>query len=329
MESKNRNQVIGEINQLLTTGGFKTSQVYYQSCFDMVARKKLLLILLKVLVNIDSVNESHVQEIRKVANTFLASPIIVGVKSKTTKLEEDVVYERHGLPAIGIDTLKNMILYDEYPEILADRGGYYINIDGNILKEYREEYSLSLKDLADLAHVSRETIYKYENGIVRANSETAMLLEDILNMKITIDIDLFEVPKDLNESQQIIDNDDKTKDLANLGFGVIKTKNTPFDALAKLDNNSSQNNDNLSKVKSYDESPLIASLEKNRTSKTLQKIAISLKDLSLITESDPFFIINNEKIKHSLDGIPVIKSWELKETEDSTEFLKIIKERKS
>jgi len=327
MEAKNRNQVIDEINQLLLNGGFQTSQVYYQSCFDMIARKKLLLILLKVLVNIDSMNESHVQEIRKVANTFFASPIIVGVKSKTSKLEEDVVYERHGLPAIGIETLKNMILYDEYPEILAGRGGYYVNIDGSILKEYREEYSLSLKDLADLAHVSRETIYKYENGIVRANSETAMLLEDILNMKITMDIDLFEVPKDLEESNQVID-DEKTKDLANLGFGVIQTKKTPFDALAKLENNSTKNNENLSGIESYHD-PLIASLEKNRTTKTLQKIAISLKDLSLITESDPFFIINSENIKHSLDGIPVIKSWELKETEDSTEFLKLIKERKS
>ena len=328
MEAKNRNQVIDEINQLLVNGGFKTSQVYHQSCFDMAARKKLILILLKVLVNIDSINESHVQEIRKVANTFLASPLIVGVKSKTTKLEEDVVYERHGLPAIGIETLKNMVLYDEYPEILADRGGYYVNVDGNILKEYREEYSLSLKDLADLVHVSRETIYKYENGIVRANSQTAMLLEDILNMKITIDIDLFEVPKDSDESNHIVD-DDKTKDLANLGFGVVQTKKTPFDALAKLNNTTTSNKDNLSGIKSYDESPLIASLEKNRTSKTLQKIAISLKDLSLVTESDPFFIINNEKINYSLDGIPVIKSWELKETEDSTEFLKIIKERKS
>jgi putative transcriptional regulator len=196
------------------------------------------------------------------------------------------------------------------------------------IEHLKSRNNLSLKDLADLVHVSRETIYKYENGIVRANSQTAMLLEDILNMKITIDIDLFEVPKDSDESNHIVD-DDKTKDLANLGFGVVQTKKTPFDALAKLNNTTTSNKDNLSGIKSYDESPLIASLEKNRTSKTLQKIAISLKDLSLVTESDPFFIINNEKINYSLDGIPVIKSWELKETEDSTEFLKIIKERKS
>lgn len=49
------------------------------------------------------------------------------------------------------------------PQVLANRG-YFVNINGNLLKEFRDEYSLSLKDLADIAHVSRETIYNYENG---------------------------------------------------------------------------------------------------------------------------------------------------------------------
>jgi putative transcriptional regulator len=322
MEVINRNQVIQEIAQLLNGGGFETSQVYNHSCFDMAARKKLLLLLLKVFVNIDSVNESHLQEIRKVSNTFLAAPLIVGVKSKTSKLKEDVVYERYGLPVIGIETLKNIVLYDEYPEFLADRGGYFVNINGKILKEYREEYSLSLKDLADLAHVSRETIYKYENDIVRANPETAMLLEDILNMKITVDIDLFEVPTEFTEFNEVNTKtsvkNGKTKDLANLGFGVVETKRTPFDALAV---------ENGFKDMGNSDSPLIASLENNRVKSTLHKMAISLKDLSLITDSESFFIINNKKIKNSLEGIPVIKSWELKEIEDSKEFLNLVKER--
>ena len=163
MAITNRNQLIREVYQLLNKEGFETSNIYEQSCFDIVARKKLLILLLKVLVNIDSINESHVKEIRQISNVFLASPIIVGVKSKNHILEEDVVYERHGLPAIGLETLKNMIVYDEYPEILADRGGYYVQINGNVLKEYREEYNLSLKDLADLAHVSRARNLEYKD----------------------------------------------------------------------------------------------------------------------------------------------------------------------
>ena len=276
--------------------------------------------MLKVLINVESVNESHVEEIRELSNAFLASPLIVGLKSKNNILEEDVVYERHGIPTISVQTLKNMIVYDEYPEILADRGGYYVQINGNILKEYRKEYSLSLKDLADLAHVSRATMYKYENGKVRANTETAMALENILNTKITLDIDLFKPykqPEDTKLKADAFNSDNPTNDLAKLGFGIVSTEKSPFDALAKL--NEPKVNPN---------NPLIANLENNRNSKTLKKMAITLKDLSLITLSDSFFIVNNEKIGDSLDGIPVVKSWEMKEVGDSAEFIKIVKERR-
>ena len=325
MAITNRNQLIREVYQLLNKEGFETSNIYEQSCFDIVARKKLLILLLKVLVNIDSINESHVEEIRQISNVFLASPIIVGVKSKNHILEEDVVYERHGLPAIGLETLKNMIVYDEYPEILADRGGYYVQINGNVLKEYREEYNLSLKDLADLAHVSRATMYKYENGMVRANTETAMLLEEILNTKITLDIDLFEPYQEDIKLKADTSNLNQTQgsnaqNLAKLGFGVVSTNKSPFDALAKAE---------IATKKK--ENPLIANLnvQDEQNTKTLKKMAISLKDLSLVTSSDPFFVLNDDRIKDSIDGIPVIKSWEMKEVENSKEFLRLIRERRN
>jgi len=325
MAIANKNQLIQEIYHLLNKEGFETSNIYEQSCFDLVARKKLLILLLKVLVNIDSISDSHAEEIRQISNVFLASPIIIGLKSKNHILEEDVVYERHGLPAIGLQTLKNMIIYDEYPEILADRGGYYVKINGNVLKEYREEYSLSLKDLADLAHVSRATMYKYEKGMVRANTETAMALEEILNTKITLDIDLFEPYKEdikLKADPSTLNNQgSNVKNLAKLGFGVVSTNKSPFDALAKAE----------IATKKQEKNPLIANLDvqDETNTKNLKKMAISLKDLSLVTSSDSFFILKDKNINDSIEGIPVIKSWEMKEVEDSKEFLKLIKERKN
>ena len=304
MPIQNRNQLLQNIYQLLNKEGFETSNIYDHSCFDLVARKKLLILLLKALVNIDTLNEAHAEEIRQISKVFLASPIIVGMKSKNHILEEDIVYERHGLPAIGLETLKNMIVYDEYPEILADRGGYYVKINGNVLREYREEYSLSLKDLADLAHVSRATMYKYENGIVRANTETAMALEEILNTKI------------LNKSLG-----SNAKDLAKLGFGVVSTNKSPFDALAKAEIATKKDNKN----------PLIGNInvQNEENIKTLKKMAVSLKDLALVTSTDSFFILKDDKVQDAIDGIPVIKSWEMKEFDNSEEFLKLIKERKN
>ena len=332
MTNVKRGHVLQEINELLANNGFETSHIYERSCFDMVARRKLLLLLLKVLVNIDGINGVQAQEIRKISHSFMASPLIVGLKSKSEHLEEDVVYERHGIPVIGLETLKNMIIEGEYPEILADRGGYYVQINGEVLKEVREDYNLSLKDLADLAHVSRETIYKYEHGIVRACPETAMMLEDILNLKITLSIDLFKVPDSLKElnigksnesplnDNKINMNEFQPQKLVELGFGIIPTQKTPFDALAKLETNN--------KISKNVETPLITNLEKNRKQRTLKKMAITLKDLSLITGSSSVFILDNEKIKESLDGIPVVHGWEMGEIETPAEFLKMIKERK-
>ena len=307
-----RSQLLQQIENLLKSQGFKTSDIYDQGSFDIVARKNLLILLLKTFQNIDSINESNAHEMKQLANIFLASPIIIGEKSRNGMLEEGVIYERYDIPTIGFETLKNMILYNEYPEILADRGGYFVKIDGNVIKQYREEYSLSLKDLADLAHVSRATMYKYENEIVRANTETAMILEEILNTKVTLDIDLLKQPQieDIKYSEG-----EDTLDLSKLGYGVVSTNKSPFDAVAKM--------------KCSDKhSPLIANVEKNRTEKTLKRMAIPLKDLSMVTTSEPVFIINNEKIKESIGTIPVIKSWELKEFENSKELLKMIKERK-
>ncbi len=307
-----RGQLLQNIEKLLKSQGYKTSDIYEQGSFDIVARKNLLILLLKTFQNIDSINESNAHEMKQLANIFLASPIIIGEKSRNGYLEEGVIYERYDIPTIGFETLKNMIMYNEYPEILADRGGYFVKIDGNVIKQYREDYSLSLKELADLAHVSRATMYKYENEIVRANAETAMILEEILNTKVTLDIDLLKQPK--KEDIEFSDVGD-TLDLSKLGYGVVSTSKSPFDAVAKM--------------RSSDEhSPLMANVEKNRTEKTLKRMAVPLKDLSMVTTSEPVFIINNEKIKESIGTIPVIKSWELKEFENSRELLKMIKERK-
>ena len=307
-----RGRMLQEIEKLLIAEGYKTSDIYDQGSFDIVARKNLLILLLKTFINIDSVNEKNAQEMKQLANIFLASPIIIGAKSRNGILEEGVIYERYDIPTIGFETLKNMILYNEYPEILADRGGYFVKIDGNVIKQYREEYSLSLKDLADLAHVSRATMYKYENEIVRANTETAMILEEILNTKVTLDIDLLKQPQ---KEDIEFSNVDDTLDLSKLGYGVVSTNKSPFDAVAKMKTSEKQ-------------SPLMANVEKNRTEKTLKRMAVPLKDLSVVTTSEPVFIINNEKIKESIGTIPVIKSWELKEFENSKELLKMIKERK-
>lgn len=323
--SPQRDQVLIEINDLLSNHGFETSNIYDRSCFDMVARKELELLLLKILINIDGFTGNQAEEIKKVADTFLASPLVVGIKSKNEYLEEDVIYERHGIPVIARETLRNMVVDQIYPEIFADRGGYYVRMDGEIIKQVRETQNISRKDLANKAHVSKETIYKYERGMVRAFPETAMMLESILNMKITLSVNLFTTP-DFERKKDIPDNGIKSEipvenqaNLQNLGFGVISTTRTPFDALAKKETeNKSTKND----------STVITNLEKNRNQQALKKMALNVKDLSGITGTNAVFLLEDKKSLKCIEGVPVVYNWEIKEMENSKEFLSLVKERR-
>jgi putative transcriptional regulator len=310
-----RDQILLEINQLLSKHGFETSNIYDRSCFDLVARRELMLLLMKVLVNVDGFSGEQAQEIRKVASTFLASPLVIGIKSKNEFLDEDVVYERHGIPVIALETLRNMVVDELYPEVFADRGGYYVQIDGQIVKKMREQENLSLKDLADMLHVSRETIYKYETGKVRAHPETAMILENILNMKVTISVNIFRAKEPENTSEA--KTQAEPKELVDLGFGVINTHRTPFDALAKPDTRSSKAIE-----------PLITDLERNRNQKVLQKMATNLKDLSDVIGTDSVFILEKKPDVECIDGVPAVHSWEIEEMKSPAEFLKMLAERR-
>jgi putative transcriptional regulator len=322
-----RDQVLVEITELLSNHGFETSNIYDRSCFDMIARRELILLLLKVLINVDGFSSQQALEIKRLAKTFLASPLIVGFKSKTEPLEEDVVYERHGIPVVAPETLRNMVADEVYPEVLADRGGYFVNIDGEILKEVRERENLSLKDLADVAHVSRETIYKYEHGMVRAYPETAMLLESILNIKITLDIDLFKTPEqgtELLDSETASETENahqeipkEPKELIKLGFGVVPTYRTPFDAISQSNNRKEKEN------------ILLTNLEKNRNQQVLKKMALNVKDLSDITKKEAVFIMESRRVVECIEGIPAVNTQEICEMENCREFIRLLKERKN
>lgn len=336
-----REKILNEINHLLVSYGYKTSDIYDRSCFDLLARKDDILIILKILVNIDSLTSSQAEELSKIAGTFLASPIIIGIKSKHYLLEDDVVYERHELPVISPQTLCDVIVNDIHPEIFAKRGGYYVKINGELLRQLREKNNLSLKELADLSHVSRETIYKYEQGNSQTYPETALMIEEILQSPITLSINLLESERLNNSLDKRIQ---EPIELIKLGYDVKSSNKTPFDAISEQTENSKEllklkeklenKLDEIEKIraeinkKSKDNNILLTNMERGRTEKTLNNIAKKTQDISSVTGYDALFVLENEHDKENIKRIPAIYTWELKDMDNINDLLKLIKERK-
>ena len=107
--------------------------------------------------------------------------------------------------------------------------------------------------------------------------------------------------------------------MSKLGFGVIPTNKTPFDAIAKPDPQLKELKKNIT---------MITNMEKNRNQRILKKMAINVKDLSGVTGTEAVFIFEHKKNLECIEGVPVVHNWEIGEMESSREFLKVIKERK-
>ena len=73
---------------------------------------------------------------------------------------------------------------------------------------------------------------------------------------------------------------------------------------------------------------LITNLERGRNEKTLNNIAHKTQDISSVTGYDALFVLENEHEKESINKIPAIYTWELKDMSNIEDLLKLIKERK-
>jgi putative transcriptional regulator len=88
--------------EVLIQAGFDISARCYlrPRSFDLAARKDELLLLFKVLTNIDGLNGRTAMEIGRLANHLLGCPLLVGEKSRDQYLERGAVYFRYGIPTV-------------------------------------------------------------------------------------------------------------------------------------------------------------------------------------------------------------------------------------
>jgi len=95
---------------LLKERGFAVeSFAHSNACFDLVAKRADLTLVLKVFNNIDALREEHAAELRKISTVFNATVLVLGEKSKVFSLSKGVLYERLGLTALSLSTLENLL----------------------------------------------------------------------------------------------------------------------------------------------------------------------------------------------------------------------------
>jgi putative transcriptional regulator len=313
-----RTELIGKIRTTLTNAGFYVSDFYSLRPigFDLVARRDNSLLIIKVLTNVDSMSENVAQELRTLSVLLQGCPLILGERSGTKKLEDDVVYDRFGIQAITSNTLDEHLLEGMPLEVYAAPGGLYVNLDHDKIMKLRQEQNLSLGTFARCLKVSRRTVQMYEDGM-NASIEVALRIEDALGTNITTPIDIFKYqPKEKKKQSPVPVETENFKKfqkeifsiLQKVGYKVIPMERCPFEAVSK------------------DKKKILLTCVDQYDKKLLKKARI-VSSISKITEKHAVLITDKEVSKKNIEGTPLIIKKELKKAGSPEELLELIIER--
>lgn len=198
--------------------------------FDLIARRDDELLVIKGVVHIDSMSEEIAHELAAIAHFLKGKPLVVGEKTRDTELERGAVYLRYGIVSTSVMTLYDSLVEEVPPLVYAQPGGLYVNIDGDLLRNLREESRMSLGDLASALGVSRRTISKYESGM-GTTLDIACRMEEIFDTALVEAIDLL---SHSNPFQEGVPErpEEHPSGFNRIGVEYFSTRNAPFEGLA-------------------------------------------------------------------------------------------------
>ncbi len=311
----NKELLISKVIAILSKAGFIISERcdIRPRSFDIAARREKLLLLIKALYNIDGLNEETANEMRFLSRHLHGNPVVVGEKTRDHSLEAGVVYFRHGVPAVDINTLHDYFIENMPPLIYAEHGGLYVNIEGSILKEERIKKNISLGALASMLGVSRRTISKYEEREMAASVDVALKLEEILDRGFTLAVDLFEKLY-LNDSyKQDVEKESSTLSiLKNMGFDVLPISHAPFDAVSISANRK-------------DETTILTGVGEYTI--TMVKKAHLMSSISEVALTQSLLIVHGTSKTKNIEKTVLVEEKELKKYYDKDDFINLLQER--
>jgi len=309
-----RRVVIHKLYDILAKEGFKVSEPDLKGLvsFDIIARRGDQKFILKILQNIDTLRLANAVEIQKLAKLTGAAAIVVGEKCGSGDLEQDVVYYRHGVPILSLDTFVDYMNGDQL-YVYSGPGGFYISINGMELHRTRELKGMSIGNLSKRVGISRRSISLYESGNA-ATVDVFLKLEEILRTDFRKAIDLFNV--EMSRSFDQIKTDDpfvsEFEDIIKrTGYMYESMNRSPFDVVV------------FETIKAL----MLVGLFENVLSRPERANAI--KNVSDIFEQQPLIITREETSKDNLGGCPLVTLSELKKAYDPDDLIRLLHSKKS
>jgi len=298
------------VEEVLRQAGFTISARCYlrPRSFDLAARRDDLLLLIKVLSNIDGFNERTAVEVRRLASHLLGAPLLIGEKTRDQYLEQGAVYFRYGIPTLSLSTLADSLLDQEMPLVYAAHGGLYVRINGFKMREMRLERGISLGALASELGVSRRTISKYETEDMDTSVDVALKLEEIFEQELIMPVDPFSSRPFEEAPEKVTDN--ILQLLLKIGLDVFPTAQAPFNAITR-------------------DHDMVVLTGVSKFSQGMLKKARLMSSLSAVVRTHSAVIVDGVCKVERIEGTSLIEKRELETLDEPGEFEDLVKEKQN
>ncbi len=308
-----RTELINTTRAILAKAGFDVSSALTLRgiCFDIVARRDQQILIVKVLSNIDAFSKDNADEMKVLADSLGATPMVTGERSSSGALEPGIVYSRFNISIVSNETLADLLLEEAPPFIFAAPGGLYVRLDSELLRSAREERGISLGVLAETAGVSRRTIQMYESGM-GAMIDAALRMEEFLGLPIIEPIDPFTFKSEERSKEERgapdISDSFALRQLSSLGFNVRPVIKSPFEAVSK--------NDKALMLTSFgaDEDKVV-------------ERAIVASELSRVIDRFSVLIVEKKHERDNINSTAVVSNEELKKIDEPEDLTELVAER--
>ena len=310
-----RTALVGNVTAMLEDAGFTVSDrcAVRPKSFDVVARRGGDLLLLKILGNVDAFDRPTGLEMRRLGEFLSGTPLVIGLRTRDKELEPGVMYLRHGVPVLSPDTAYNLFIEGVEPLVYAAPGGLYVNIDGDVLADKREELGWSLGRLATELGVSRRTVSKYEDGM-DASVDVAMRLQELFGGELTRPLDVREGAEAVRESDDGVPDAPEDAEamgvLSRVGFIVHPTARAPFKTVSE---------------DAADAERLLLTGH-STFNKTAEKRARIMASISRVAETRSVYFVDDAD-RENVDETVIIRKEEAEAIDDPEDLEDLIRER--
>ncbi|MFB6107991.1 MAG: transcriptional regulator [Haloplanus sp.] len=285
--------------------------------FDLAARRGEDLLLVKILANVDSLDAATGVEMRRLGSYLSATPLVIGLRTRDEDLKPEVVYFRHGIPVVNPDTAYDLFVENVPPLIYAAPGGLYVNIDGDLLADEREERGWSLGRLATELGVSRRTVSKYEDGM-NASIEVAIQLEQLFDRPFSDPVEVLDGAEEVRDADPTPedpavspDDDHVLAVLARVGFTVHPTNRAPFKAVSEDGNRGMEN--------------LLTG--HSAFTRSAEKRARIMSSLGEVTRTRSVYVTEERANRDAVEGTALVSREELADLRDADDLRDLLMER--